>query len=93
MKVTPEIVRYEFIGTEIKVVRSSNQTCIGLYGRVINETRNMFTLMFENRKRTVAKNLSTFHMKLADDTVVEIEGSLLEGRPEDRLKKTIRRLW
>ena len=93
MRVTPDIIRHEFTGTEAKVVKNPNPDCVGLSGRVADETRNTLTLMCEDRKRVIVKNSSLFHIKFADGTVVEIEGKLLEGRPEDRLKKTIRRLW
>jgi ribonuclease P protein subunit POP4 len=39
------------------------------------------------------KDSSVFHFKFPDGTVVEIDGKLLVGRPEDRLKKRVRRLW
>jgi RNase P/RNase MRP subunit p29 len=29
----------------------------------------------------------------ADRTIVEVNGRLLVGKPEDRLKKNVRRLW
>jgi ribonuclease P protein subunit POP4 len=93
VKVTPDIVRHEFIGTEAKVVKSPNPNCVGLSGKVVDETKYTLTLRRENTKRIIVKNSSVFNIKLADGTVVEIEGKLLEGRPESRLKKTIRRLW
>jgi RNase P/RNase MRP subunit p29 len=45
MKVTPDIVRYEFIGTHGKVVQSLHEDYIGLAGKVVGETRNTFTLL------------------------------------------------
>jgi ribonuclease P protein subunit POP4 len=93
MKVTPEIVCYEFIGTETKVAKSTNPDTRGLSGKVVDETRNTFTLVDEGERKTVAKNSSVFHFRFSDGTVVEIDGRLLVGRPEDRLKKSIRRLW
>lgn len=93
MKVTPEIIRYEFIGTEAKVAKSSNQSCVGIKGKVIDETRNTFTIIHNGERKMIVKNTSIFHFKFSDGTVVEIDGKLLVGRPEDRLKKHVRRLW
>ncbi|HUV98113.1 MAG TPA: ribonuclease P protein subunit, partial [Candidatus Paceibacterota bacterium] len=42
MKATPEVVQHEFIGLETKIARSSNPSCVGIKGTVINETRNTF---------------------------------------------------
>jgi len=93
MKVTPDIIRYEFIGTEAKVARSTHRGYIGLRGKVIDETRNTFTMLHNGKRKIVVKDSSVFHFKFPDGTVVEIDGKLLVGRPEDRLKKRVRRLW
>lgn len=93
MKVTPDIIRYEFIGAEAKVAKSTNRSCIGIYGKVIDETRNTFTILHNGKRKMIAKNSSIFHFKFSDGTIVEIDGKLLVGRPEDRLKKRVKRLW
>ena len=93
MKVTPEIIRYEFIGNEAKVAKSTDPGLSGRSGRIIDETKNTFTLLHEGKRKTIAKNSSVFHFKFPDGTIVEIDGKILTGRPEDRLKKHVRRLW
>jgi len=93
MKVTPDIVTQEFLGTETRVARSSHKDYVGIHGRIMDETRNTFKILQNEKTKTIAKDSSVFHFKLQDGTVVEIEGSLLVGRPEDRLKKRTRRLW
>jgi ribonuclease P protein subunit POP4 len=93
MKVTPDIIRYEFIGTEGKVVQSSHQDYVGLGGRVVGETRNTFTFLQEGQAKSIIKDFSVFNFKFDDGTVVDIDGKLLVGRSEDRLKKSIKRLW
>lgn len=93
MKVTPDIVRFELIGLEAKIHRSSNPENIGISGRVVDETRNTFSLLRDGRRRIIPKQSSLFHFRFPDETVVEIDGAILVGRPEDRLKKNIRRLW
>jgi ribonuclease P protein subunit POP4 len=93
MKVTPEIIRYEFIGTEGKVARSPHEGYVGLGGKVVSETKNTFTFLLKGKEKSVIKESAVFNFKFEDGTVVEIDGKLLVGRPEDRVKKSIKRLW
>ena len=93
MNITPDIVRCEFIGTDVTVARSSHKGNVGIRGKVIAETRNTFAILQDGKRKIVAKGSSVFHFEFPDRTIVEIHGRLLTGRPEDRLKKSIRRLW
>jgi ribonuclease P protein subunit POP4 len=93
MNVTADIVRHELIGTHAKISKSTNGDCIGLSGKVIDETRNTFSIFQCGRTKTAIKNDNVFQFRLHDGTVVEIDGRILVGRPEDRIKKVIRRLW
>ncbi len=93
MKVTPDIIRGEFIGTEGKIAKSQHSSYIGLSGKIINETKNTFTLLNTGNAKSIIKDSTVFHFKFSDGTIAEIDGKLLVGRPEDRLKKSIKRLW
>jgi ribonuclease P protein subunit POP4 len=93
MNVTPQIVCCEFMGMEAKVARSSHEGNVGIRGKVVGETRNTFSIFHQGKRKMIPKDSSVFHFKLSDSTVVEIEGKLLVGTPENRLKKSIRRLW
>jgi len=93
MKVTPDIIRYEFIGTQAKVAQSLNMNYVGVGGLVVGETRNTFIFQGEGRTRSVIKDVASFDFTFNDGTVVEIDGKLLVGRSEDRLKKSVKRLW
>jgi ribonuclease P protein subunit POP4 len=93
MKVGPEIVHSEFIGKEAKIAKSRHSDYLGASGRVVDETRNTFILREGEKRRIIVKESAFFHFRFPDGTVVEIDGKLLTGRPEDRLKKTVRRLW
>lgn len=93
MKVTPSILRHELIGLNAKVAKSSHPDYIGISGRVIDETRNTLKILHGGKEKTVIKETSVFHFTLPDGTVVEINGKSIVGRPEDRLKRRIRRLW
>lgn len=93
MRVTPNIIRYEFIGTEVKVAKSKHQDCVGISGKITDETRKTFVILHEGRRKTIIKDSAVFHFNFSDGTIVEIDGKLLVGRPEDRLKKRVRKLW
>lgn len=93
MKITPSIVQNEFIGLKVKVADSPNRDLIGISGTIINETRKTFLIQRRNKRKTIVKDDATLHFTLPDATVVEVEGHILIGRPEERIKKRIRRLW
>ena len=93
MSVTPSIVQYEFIGLKIKVVKSSNPDVVGITGRVDDETRNTLVILYNGEQKVVIKDTAVFEFVMLDGTVVEIDGKVIMGRPEDRLKKRPRRLW
>lgn len=93
MKVTPDVIRQEFIGTQSRITQSQHADYVGLHGQVIDETKNTFVLQHEGTKKRIVKNSAVFNFRFSEGTVVEIEGKLLVGRPEDRLKKTVKRLW
>ena len=93
MKITPDIIRGEFIGTESRIAGSQHPNYVGITGRIINETKNTFTIFRAGKAKNIVKDSAVFHFKFPDGTVVEIDGKLLVGRPEDRLKKSVKRLW
>jgi ribonuclease P protein subunit POP4 len=93
MKVTPDIIRYELIGTQARIAHSVHTGYLGLAGQVVAETKNTLTLIHQGQSKNIIKDLATFDFSFEDGTTVEVDGSLLVGRPEDRLKKNIKRLW
>ena len=93
MKVSPSIVQDEFIGLEASVAKCSNSSVVGMKGQVVDETRNTFTLSCNSERTVVIKDTAVFDFTLSNGTVVEIDGKIMMGRPEDRLKKRIRRAW
>lgn len=93
MKVTPDIIRGEFIGTNSAIVGSSHAGYLGINGEVCGETRNTFLIEQQGERKRIVKDQALFQFQFSDGTVVEIDGKLLVGKPEDRLKKTVKRLW
>lgn len=93
MNITPDIVKYEFIGLEIKVVHSSNPHVVGIAGRVVDETHNTFTISKNGKRKVIVKDTAIFNFVMPNGTVVEINGKVIMGRSEDRIKKRLRRIW
>ncbi len=93
MRITPNIVRFEFIGRHAEVATNTQSTDVNLQGLVVDETRNTFVVVAHGKRKSVVKESAVFRFQLPNHAVVEIQGKLLVGRPEDRLKKRIKRLW
>ena len=67
---------------------------MGIAGKVVDETRSTFTISNnDGEKKVVIKGTAVFEFVIPDGTVVEMDGKVIMGRPEDRLKKRPRRLW
>ncbi len=83
---------HELIGLEARVVKSTNKNLVGLGGRVVDETRNTIVLRsIDGVERVIPKDAGTMAFTLPDTTKVEINGSILIGRPEDRIHKKHKR--
>lgn len=83
---TSKLLKYEFIGTEVEITDSKNNSLVGEKGKIVDETRNMFVL---DSGKKIIKSQCIFKMKI-DKKNVEINGKALVGRPEDRIKKLSR---
>ncbi len=91
MRITPRnILRHELIGLEAEVIDSPNKCLVGIKGLILDETRNTLLLGEPGgSKKRVLKHLAVFRIKLPDGTVVRVDGRVLVGAPEDRLKKRV----
>ena len=90
--ITPSnLVRHELIGLRVKIVSGANKTCIGIDGRVVDETRNMLFIEKKNGKVVkVVKKDYIFLFTLPSGKHVKVNGELIVGRPEDRIKKRLK---
>ncbi len=84
MHILKNLFRHELIGLEVKIITSPRTSEIGLQGIVVDETKN--TLMIQAiHKIMIAKKGRKFRFKIGQNTAT-IEGTVLIGRPEERLK-------
>lgn len=93
MKISPAILQQDFIGLNAKVVKSANSCHTNITGKVLNETRNTITILHKKKKKIIAKNTAVFLFTFLDETTVKIDGKAIVGRPEDRIKKQVKRRW
>ena len=92
MKRTPQnILQHELIGLKAKVAWSRNPCQIGLEGIIIDETMNTITLRTVRGPKMVLKEHVRLLLELPGGVKILVEGAELKGRPEDRLKKRVRR--
>jgi len=87
------IILHELIGLESMVMASSNPTSKGIKGIVVDETKNTLVIEQDDVRKRIIKQDSVFRFKLPNGTILEIDGSAIIGRPEDRVKKKIKRRW
>lgn len=79
------LLRGELIGKEIVVVDSKNKAIIGIEGRIVDETKNLIEIMNNNGclKRLIKNQVTVLFKK----EKMCVDGKLLFGRAEDRLKR------
>jgi ribonuclease P protein subunit POP4 len=86
------ILRHELIGLEAGIVRSRNPSHRAVEGFIVDESMKTLVIEQNGESKRVPKRDATFIIKLPSGPV-EVEGAALYGRPEDRVKKKIKRRW
>lgn len=84
------ILIHEFIGLEVEVAKSTCRNLTGKRGRVVDETKNTIEIERNGITKTVPKRASTFRFHLPSGGSVDVDGRLIEYRPEDRPKRLMR---
>ena len=81
--VNKKIFPYEIIGEDVEITKAKNGSCLGLKGKVVDETKATLTIDHQGKKKMIIKNNVTLRFTR---TRQEVKGSLLQKRPEERLK-------
>lgn len=90
MKIQPaDIARLELIGLEVEVLNSENKSLIGLKGSIVDETKNLLSIEKDGVVKKVIKSQVMLKV-LFEGQAFQVDGKILVGRPEDRLKKVRR---
>ncbi len=83
--ITADNIRsHEFIGLNTEIVQSTNSQVIGLNGRIINETKSMFTINTGNGVKSIAKSKNNWKFSIQNKDFI-IDGSKIAKRPFDRI--------
>ncbi|MFW9981028.1 MAG: ribonuclease P protein component 1 [Candidatus Thorarchaeota archaeon] len=94
MKIAPQnIMKHELVGLSTHIVDSKDPNHVCTQGTILRESKEMIQIDTERGTIAVPKNICVFDITLPDGTVVRIDGELLRGRPEDRMKKRFNRSW
>ena len=78
------ITSHEFIGMHTKITNSTNKQVIGLNGRIIDETKSMFTINTKKGTKMIAKSNNSWRFSIDNKNVV-VDGSKITKRPFDRI--------
>ncbi|MHA1137036.1 MAG: ribonuclease P protein component 1 [Candidatus Thorarchaeota archaeon] len=94
MRIAPEnIVRHELTGLTTHVIESSDPNLACRSGTILGETKEMIRLETKSGEISVPKRVCVFDITLPNGAVVRVNGNVLRGRPEDRMKKRLNRSW
>jgi len=99
------LAMHELIGLRVEIVSSTNKSHVGIKGVVTDETRQTLTIdTGKGKEKSFAKDQCTFRFRIpaAPDTGsgeppsgryvwVRVDGRLLVARPEDRIKKKLKK--
>ena len=79
-----DLLRGEFIGKNVEIIDSSNKDLIGIKGKIVDETKNMFEIEINNNTKKVQKKICKF--KFLPENLV-VEGKIINCRPEERISR------
>ena len=91
MRTLENLPRHELIGLEVKVIESENEAEEGINGKVIDERESVLKVECEGDEKTLQKGGRVFRFKLPSGEEAKVEGEVIEGRPEERIKKKLRK--
>lgn len=85
------VIRHELTGLRVRVVSSSNPAQVGLWGVIVDETKNLLVIRTQRGLKKVQKRLAVFDLHLPDDTLVRVDGSVLVMAPEKRISMRVKK--
>ncbi len=85
-KAPRDVLRGDFIGLQMEVIKSTHSGYVGIKGIVVDETKNMLAIRHKGKLKWVPKTVCIFALTLPSGEVVMVDGKLISHRPEDRIK-------
>ena len=86
MSTSDVVYTFEFTGSELEVIESSHKDYEDVKGKVIDETKNMFVVEGEGKKKMLPKKGNQLKLTI-NGRHNELDGNKLTYRPENRIKK------
>ena len=96
------VILHELIGLQATITSSPCTSLLNRTGRVVDETMNTFSLECNDQGKlnviTVPKHTTKFEFTIptgrlenkSSNLIIELDGSILTKRPEDRIKKLVK---
>ena len=78
------ITSHEFIGLNTEITKSSNPQVVGLNGRIVDETKSMFTINTAKGVKSISKASNSWKFSIENKDVI-IDGSKIAKRSFDRI--------
>jgi ribonuclease P protein subunit POP4 len=75
----------EFIGQQVTIQDCKDPEWLNKSGKIVDETKNTFLIEFENKRKRIAKSIAVFRFEECGKII--LDGSRINYRPEDRIKK------
>lgn len=91
LKVRDNFLHDIFIGLYVEVIESKNKTYKGIYGKIIDETKNTFLIDEGNNIKMVPKDICKF-LFYYNGYYIVVDGKLINKRIWDRMKIRIRKI-
>ncbi|HEX6377828.1 MAG TPA: ribonuclease P protein subunit [Nitrososphaeraceae archaeon] len=87
MTIKDYITKYEFIGTNAQIDYGSINSQRNVSGKIIFETKNTISLANNVKQYIIPKKTIQRLSLIFKDEICNMNGSMILGRPEDRLIK------
>lgn len=87
MTIKDYITKYEFIGMNAQIDYGSIDSQRNVSGKIIFETKNTISLANNFKKYIIPKRTIQRLSLIFNDEICNMNGSMILGRPEDRLLK------
>lgn len=85
MITSENIAAHEFIGLQTEIIDSSNEELIGLKGKIVDETKSMFSIETTNGVKKIPKAHNKWKFFIQNHDVI-LFGESLCKRPSDRVR-------
>ncbi len=78
------ITSHEFIGLNTEITKSSNPQVVGLNGKIVDETKSMFTINTAKGIKSIEKDSNSWKFSIENKDVI-VGGSKIAKRSFDRI--------